>query len=122
MLDTQMPKEWRRGLWRLIGQTPELDWLLLTKCPQNFGRGAICYSAPRSKTRITTIFAGLGAQQARSLPGRSARDQCRQLDVALFMKQMTKKAPIPKDLAIRDNGPRTKGRGAVTPYATYATC
>lgn len=27
--------EWRRDLWRLIWDTPHLDWLLLTKRPQN---------------------------------------------------------------------------------------
>lgn len=27
--------EWRRDLWRLIENTPNLDWLLLTKRPQN---------------------------------------------------------------------------------------
>lgn len=27
--------EWRRDLWRLIRETPNLDWLLLTKRPQN---------------------------------------------------------------------------------------
>lgn len=27
--------EWRAGLWRLIADTPHLDWLLLTKRPQN---------------------------------------------------------------------------------------
>ena len=29
---------WRRELWALIGQTPNLDWLLLTKGPQNITR------------------------------------------------------------------------------------
>lgn len=26
---------WRKALWKLIGETPNLDWLLLTKRPQN---------------------------------------------------------------------------------------
>lgn len=30
--------EWRRDLWRLIRETPSLDWLLLTKRPQNIAR------------------------------------------------------------------------------------
>lgn len=30
--------EWRRELWNLITRTPALDWLLLTKRPENFGR------------------------------------------------------------------------------------
>lgn len=34
---TIMP-EWRRELWALIRETPNLDWLLLTKRPQNIVR------------------------------------------------------------------------------------
>ncbi|MBW4983702.1 phage Gp37/Gp68 family protein [Mameliella sp. CS4] len=30
--------EWRRDLYRLIEDTPHLDWLLLTKRPQNFAK------------------------------------------------------------------------------------
>lgn len=30
--------EWRRELWELIRETPNLDWLLLTKRPQNIAR------------------------------------------------------------------------------------
>lgn len=29
-------QDWRRALWQLIEDTPHLDWLLLTKRPQNF--------------------------------------------------------------------------------------
>lgn len=32
--------EWRKRLWPLIEQTPQLDWLLLTKRPQNVARMA----------------------------------------------------------------------------------
>lgn len=35
VFDNQAPDEWRADLWRLIGQTTALDWLLLTKRPQN---------------------------------------------------------------------------------------
>lgn len=35
VFDNKVPQEWRTDLWRLIGQTPHLDWLLLTKRPQN---------------------------------------------------------------------------------------
>lgn len=35
-LDNQVPNEWRMDLWRLINKTPELDWLLLTKRPENY--------------------------------------------------------------------------------------
>lgn len=30
--------EWRADLWRLIAATPHLDWLMLTKRPQNIGK------------------------------------------------------------------------------------
>ncbi len=33
--DNQVPKEWRADLFHLIWATPELDWLLLTKRPEN---------------------------------------------------------------------------------------
>jgi protein gp37 len=35
-LDNKVPREWRSDLGRLIEATPELDWLLLTKRPQNY--------------------------------------------------------------------------------------
>lgn len=38
VFDNQVPAEWRNDLWRLIGDTPELDWLLLTKRPENVER------------------------------------------------------------------------------------
>lgn len=33
--DKDAPDPWRAALWQLIRETPELDWLLLTKRPQN---------------------------------------------------------------------------------------
>jgi hypothetical protein len=33
-----VPAEWRGDLWALIGETPDLDWLLLTKRPQNIAK------------------------------------------------------------------------------------
>jgi protein gp37 len=36
--DNQVPAEWRRDLFHLIWETPELDWLLLTKRPENIGK------------------------------------------------------------------------------------
>lgn len=38
VFDNQVPEEWRWSLWRLIARTPNLDWLLLTKRPQNIAR------------------------------------------------------------------------------------
>jgi protein gp37 len=35
VFDNQVIREWRDGLWLLIEETPELDWLLLTKRPEN---------------------------------------------------------------------------------------
>ncbi|MDB5409277.1 MAG: hypothetical protein JWL84_4189 [Rhodospirillales bacterium] len=35
VFDNQVPDEWRSDLWLLISSTPHLDWLLLTKRPQN---------------------------------------------------------------------------------------
>src|SRR5881394_1441244 len=31
VFDNEVPEEWRADLWRLIGATPALTWLLLTK-------------------------------------------------------------------------------------------
>ena len=35
VFDNQAPPAWREDLWTLIRATPELDWMLLTKRPQN---------------------------------------------------------------------------------------
>ena len=35
VFDNQVPDEWREDLFKLISDTPNLDWLLLTKRPQN---------------------------------------------------------------------------------------
>ena len=35
---TSAPQAWRRRLWRLILDTPNLDWLLLTKRPENIAK------------------------------------------------------------------------------------
>jgi protein gp37 len=38
VFDNQVPTEWRDDLWSLIRDTPDLDWQLLTKRPQNIGK------------------------------------------------------------------------------------
>jgi protein gp37 len=38
VFDNKAPAEWRADLWRLIAETPALNWLLLTKRPQNATR------------------------------------------------------------------------------------
>lgn len=35
VFDNQVDEAWRADLWKLIAATPHLDWLLLTKRPQN---------------------------------------------------------------------------------------
>ena len=38
MFDNQAEVSWRHALWELIHDTPHLDWLLLTKRPQNIAK------------------------------------------------------------------------------------
>lgn len=38
VFDNQAPEEWRQDLWELIERTPSLDFLLLTKRPQNIAK------------------------------------------------------------------------------------
>jgi len=38
VFDNQVPEDWRRDLFGLIDATPWLDWLILTKRPQNIAR------------------------------------------------------------------------------------
>lgn len=38
VFDNQVPERWRDDLWHRIEQTPHLDWLLLTKRPQNVAK------------------------------------------------------------------------------------
>ena len=50
VFDNQVPYDWRDDLWRLIAETQDLDWLLLTKRPQNIAKmlpePAIHFRAP----------------------------------------------------------------------------
>lgn len=38
VFDNQVPSEWRDDLWQLIRECPDLNWLLLTKRPQNIAK------------------------------------------------------------------------------------
>lgn len=38
VFDNKIPKEWRADLFRMIADTKELDWLLLTKRPENISK------------------------------------------------------------------------------------
>jgi len=36
--DNQVPPEWRADAWKLVRETPNLDWLILTKRPENIAK------------------------------------------------------------------------------------
>jgi protein gp37 len=148
VFDNKVPKQWRSDLWRLVRQTPRLDWMLLTKRPQNIGKmlpadwgdgwpqvwlGVTCESqqyfdqrwpllaAIPAAVRFISYEPALGPLTLRIGPdwlicggesganarlmepawARQVRDQCATLGIAFFMKQMTKKQPIPRDLLVR---------------------
>lgn len=155
VFDEKVPDEWRADLWTLIATTPHLDWLLLTKRPQNIGamlpvrwgagwpnvwlgttaedqehlalrRSYLLYVAaavhflscepllgrlwlPSPDTYGHSldwvICGGESGPSARTMEvtwARALRDECADLGIAFFMKQMTKKAPIPPDLMVRE--------------------
>lgn len=57
-LDNQVPDQWRWDLAELIQQTPQLDWLLLTKRIETFDK-----RAPWSKTAIpANVWIGMTAE------------------------------------------------------------
>lgn len=142
--------EWRADLWDLIRQTTSLDWLLLTKRPQNIRKmlpadwgdgwpnvwiGTTVENREEAARRIPYlravparvrflsceplleaiepdlsgihwVIAGgeTGAKDARVMRSEWAaalRDQCAAAGVAFFLKQMTRRAPIPADLFAR---------------------
>lgn len=153
VFDNQAPVEWRDDLWVLIRQTPSLDWLLLTKRPQNIARmlpkdwgqgypnvwlGTTVEDQPEAERRIKylinvpasirflscepllgrifvprygvhwIICGGESGGSARMMEpswARDMRDQCAANDIPFFMKQMTRKAPIPPDLLVRQFPP-----------------
>ena len=152
VFDNQVPGEWRADLWKLVRATPNLDWLLLTKRPQNIEwmlpqgwypdgwpnvwLGATCEDQLEYDRRFVPHLARLPARvrfisyepalgplklgdspphwviaggesgpKARRTPEawfRDMRDECQRKRVAFFQKQMTKKAPIPPDLMVRE--------------------
>ncbi len=163
VFDNQVPTHWRWELWQLIAHTPALDWLLLTKRPQNIAKmlpqvwpwpmpnvwlGTTVENQEEANRRIPALLAvparvrflscepllgpvslsvtwlsvpvgdgpermdgidwviaggesGGGARMMAPIWAASLRDQCAGAGVAFFMKQMTRKAPIPADLLIR---------------------
>lgn len=155
VFDNQVPIEWRDDLFKLIAATPNLDWLLLTKRPQNIRKflpwGVGCHPWPNVWLGTTAenqeelarrrghllsvpavvhflsceplleriwlpakdtywhsldwvIVGGESGHHAREMKAewaRSLRDECAQMGIAFFMKQMTRKAPIPDNLMVR---------------------
>lgn len=155
--DNRVPEEWRADLFRLIARTRHLDWLLLTKRPENIRKmlppaisglgfwpwknvwlGATCEDQRHFDRRwgvLQRIAApvrfvsyepalgplslcghsqapdwiicggesGAGARRMKPAWARSLLGECEERGVAFFMKQMTGKAPIPKDLLVRQS-------------------
>ena len=162
VFDNQVDRAWRNDLWQLIRKTPSLDWLLLTKRPQNIQKmlpdgwgdgwpnvwlGATVETQAEANRRIPFLIdvpcdvaflscepllerielpylrsidwvicggeSGPGFRQIDPTWARSLRDQCRNADVAFFMKQMSgpnqrNMQPIPDDLLVREM-PRESG-------------
>lgn len=159
VFDNQVPNDWRTDLWALVARTPSLDWLLLTKRPQNIAKmlpgscveqlvgrdlpwpwphvwlGATVEDraslrrvdhlrAVPARIRFLSIEPLLGdlgminlsgihlvivggesGPYARPMDEAWANDllrQCRAAGVKFFMKQMTKKVPIPDHLMVRE--------------------
>ncbi|HEY6030479.1 MAG TPA: DUF5131 family protein [Gaiellaceae bacterium] len=152
VFDNEVDPAWRSDLFALIGSTPRLVWLLLTKrignaakmieavgaFPSNIALGATMasqeeYDRDRMKLRDAALSFGprftfgsfepllgpvildkkapdwiiCGGESGRSPRemhprwARGLRDGCARLGKAFFMKQMTRRAPIPADLLVR---------------------
>jgi protein gp37 len=66
-LDNKVPREWRSDLGRLIEATPELDWLLLTKRPENYAK-----LAPWPLDKIpSNVWLGVTAEEVATENGRN---------------------------------------------------
>lgn len=150
-LDNQAEASWRADLVALVGSTAHLDWLLLTKRPENFRKLVPAWAdngcpdnvwfgvssedqrnfdhrwpiaaTVQASVRFISYEPALGplrlpdgllpdwvicggesgkdARLMRHVWARRLRDQCHELDVAFFLKQMTARAAIPADLMVR---------------------
>lgn len=155
VFDNQVPESWRLDLYNMILMTPHLDWLLLTKRPQNIAK---MLPNPTWLTGVPNVWLGTtvenqdemakrrghllnvpaavhflsceplleqiwlpspdtywnsldwvicggesggGARMMDERWARSLRDECDEMGIAFFMKQMTRKAAIPDDLMVR---------------------
>jgi len=56
VFDNEVPPEWRQRLWRLIAETPHLDWLLLTK---RIGNAATMWPAPIDGVPLKNVWLGI---------------------------------------------------------------
>lgn len=154
VFDNQIPAEWRDDLWALIRLTPHLDWLLLTKRPQNIAKmlprqlgwpwpnvwlGTTVENQDEMAKRRGHLLnvpaavhflscepllervwlpaldsywhsldwvicggeSGGGARMMDERWARGLRDECAEMGIAFFMKQMTSKKQIPADLLVR---------------------
>ncbi len=154
VFDNQVPSAWRKDLFDLIAGTQYLDWLLLTKRPQNIAKmlpeawgdgwpnvwlGTTVENREEAKRRVPLLLSvpaavrflscepllepvmpflkvrgevvdwiicggesGAHAREMNPRWARDLRDGCHLAGVAFFMKQMTKKEPIPDDLMVRE--------------------
>ena len=155
-LDNQVPDEWREDMASIIQGTPELDWLLLTKRPENFKKHApaswrtnglpsnvwlgttcedqeyfdrrwpifaeipaavrfISYEPALSPLRLPVAGksmlpdwiicggeTGRGSRYMEPAWATQLLQQCRDREIAFFMKQMTDRKPIPQELLVRE--------------------
>lgn len=152
VFDNKAPAGARDDLFALIHATPQLDWLLLTKRPENIRKmlpsdwsdgwpnvwlGTTCEDHEHYGRRWPILFSipakvrfisyepaigplrlpypygavpdwiicggesGGGARHMAPDWARNLRDDCANAGVAFFMKQMTRKGPIPSDLLVR---------------------
>lgn len=62
VFDNQVPAEWRLELWRLIAATPNLDWLLLTKRPENIRRMLPGSNDPGLRWPWRNVWLGFSAE------------------------------------------------------------
>jgi protein gp37 len=62
VFDNQWEPEWRADLWELIAATPNLDWLLLTKRPQNIRKMLPADWADNYRTKYRGVWLGTTAE------------------------------------------------------------
>lgn len=78
-LDHEVPAEWLADLIELITKTPNLDWLLLTKRPQNFEQRMLDVAKLEVHPAVNTVihWACAGEMPPNVWVGTSAEDQTR---------------------------------------------